>query len=504
MTNRIESNSRTHGLFGPGRLLDNRPAHFVDGRFIGSDEPASDVISVVDPSSGETIIELPIATPELVDEAVRAAVSAQAAWARTSHQQRAVMLDLIRTEIALHADDIAHIVVTEQGKPLRDAMGEVGGAQKFFEYAASQRFRDVGEIVAAEPGRQIAVSEYPVGVVAAILPWNFPAAIFARKVAPALMAGNAVIVKPSELTPLSALALARVCQMAGLADGLVQVLCGDGPGTGASLVTHEAIGMVTMTGSTRGGRQILEQCAPQIIPVSLELGGKAPFIVFADADLERAVDDAVDARLWNSGQVCTCNEVTYVHESVADEFTAALVERFTAITPRHPLDPESTMGPLVSDREVRKVADMVAAAVNAGAHLAVGGGAPAGVDYASGNWFAPTILTDVKPDMDIARQEIFGPVLPIVRFTDDDDVIGWANSTAYGLTAYVYTADVSRAMRAIDDLEFGEVYINSVGPEQVQGFHTGWKASGMGGDDGAHGYERYVRRKTTYIDYGSN
>lgn len=486
-------------LFGDDTLIGPAPGSVIAGT-VRADSRAG-TIPVTGPSTGLVVADVPSADRALVDDAVAAAVAAQKSWARLSHTSRAEVLERIRTALGTYSEELAHIVSAEQGKPITDAIGEIGAAQRFFDFAITQKYRDVGEVVATEPGEQLLIREEPIGVVAAILPWNFPAAIFARKVAPALMAGNAVIVKPSELTPLSAIALARICHDAGVPAGLVGVVCGEGRTVGQWLVTHSAVGMVTMTGSTRGGREILAQCAPALIPVSLELGGKAPFIVFADADLDRAVEDAIAARLWNSGQVCTCNEVTYVHSDIHDEFVAKVAAKLSSIRPRDPFDPSSTMGPLVSEREWAKVHSMVKRAVEQGATLAVGGDRPEGKEFVDGNWYAPTLLTGVRTDMDIARTEVFGPVLSVVPFTSYDEVIAAANATPYGLSAYVYSRDLGTAMRAIDDLEFGEIYVNKASGEQVQGFHTGWKASGLGGDDGRHGYERYLRRKTSYVKY---
>jgi lactaldehyde dehydrogenase/glycolaldehyde dehydrogenase len=262
--------------------------------------------------------------------------------------------------------------------------------------------------------------------------------------------------------------------------------------------------MVTVTGSTRAGREILAQTAEKVIPVSLELGGKAPFVVFEDADLELAARKAVEARMWNCGQVCTCNERTYVHSSVHDAFVARVVELAREVVVGDPLDDESRMGPKVSGDEWTKVKGFVDRAVEQGATLALGGGRPEGERFEQGHWFSPTVLTGVTNDMEIAQAEVFGPVLPVIPFDSYDEVVGYANSTEYGLTAYVFTSDIRTAMRVTDDLEFGEVYINKVGPEQVQGFHTGWKLSGLGGDDGQHGLERYLRRKTVYLGYGQD
>jgi len=487
-------------IFGPGTLLGDEPALMI----AGERRVLTDVVStpVINPATGGVIAEVPHASEETVDEAVTRAAVAQRAWARRTHQERAEILARARDLIELHSEEIARIVTLEQGKPLEHARGEMQAAQNFFDFAVSQKYRNIGEMVATESGEQLLVREEPIGVVAAILPWNFPAAIFCRKVAPALMAGNAIVVKPAELTPLSALALAQVLDAAGLPAGLLSVVCGPGRETGSRLIDHPSVGMVTMTGSTRGGREILARAADKIIPVSLELGGKAPFIVFADANLEQAAKDAVEARMWNAGQVCTCNEITYVDESIYDEFAALVARHVAAITPDDPLVDGSPMGPLVSERERDKVEAMVKEAVQQGATVRVGGGRPGGAQFEAGSWFQPTMLTGVTSDMTIASTEVFGPVLSLASFHDYDDLIAKANSTPFGLSAYVYSSNLHTVMRVIDDLEFGEIYVNKAGPERQQGFHTGWKASGLGGDDGAHGYERYLRRKTTYVGYG--
>jgi lactaldehyde dehydrogenase / glycolaldehyde dehydrogenase len=486
-------------LFGPGTLLGPEPAMVIGGRRVTGDATRP----VHNPATGEVLAEVPEATADHVEEALRAAAATQRDWARRSHPQRAEVLAAVQREIDAHAEELARIVVAEQGKTITEARGEVAGAKAFLDVALANKYRDVGELVAPNTtGEQLAVREEPYGVVAAIIPWNFPAAIFARKVGPALMAGNAVVVKPSELTPLSALAMARVCQLAGVPDGLVSVVCGAGRVVGRQLVEHPLTSMVTLTGSTRAGREILAQAAPKVMAVSLELGGKAPMIVFPDADLDLAVRKAVEARFWNCGQVCTCNERTYVHESVHDEFVARYVELAASIRVGDPTRDETEMGPKVSAAEWEKVKGMVDGAVTAGAEVVLGGGRPQGPEFQRGWWFAPTVLTGVTNDMEIVQKEVFGPVLPVIPFEGYDQVIGWANSTDYGLTSYVFTEDLRTAMRATDDLEFGEVYVNEVGPEQFQAFHSGWKLSGLGGDDGRHGYERYVRRKTVYVRYG--
>ena len=488
----------TDDLFGPTTLLGPEPAMYLGGRRAGSDQTRP----VDNPATGEVFAEVPEATAAHVQEALEAASAAQRQWARRSHPQRAEVLAAIMAEIEAHAEELARIVVAEQGKTITEARGEVAGARSFFDVAHGNKYRDVGELVAPNSaGEQLAIREEPYGVVVGIIPWNFPAAIFARKVGPALMAGNAVVIKASEVTPLAPLAMARLCQLAGVPDGLVSVVTGAGRTVGRQLVEHPLTAMVTVTGSTRAGREILAQAADKVMPVSLELGGKAPVIVFPDADLDLAVSKAVEARFWNCGQVCTCNERTYVHASLHDEFVARFVELASRIRVADPMREDAEMGPKVSAQEWTKVKELVDGAVAAGARVVLGGDRPEGPEFARGHWFAPTVLEGVTNDMDIVQREVFGPVLPVLTFDHYDQAIELANGTDYGLTAYVFTENLRTAMRATDDLDFGEVYLNEVGPEQFQAFHSGWKLSGLGGDDGRHGYERYVRRKTVYLRY---
>lgn len=494
----ILTTTTTTSILGSGTLLGPEPRMLVGGEWIST--PATRPVD--NPATGDVFTGVPEAEEEHVDQALRRARAAQRTWGRLPLAQRADVLAEIVRQVDLHAEELARIVVAEQGKTITEARGEIQGVKSFFDFALSQKYRNVGEVVApSRPGAQLTIREEPVGVVVAIIPWNFPAAIFARKVAPALMAGNAIVLKPSEVTPLSALAMARVCQLAGVPDGLLSVVTGPGRSIGKALVEHPVTDMVTVTGSTRAGREILAQAAEKIIPVSLELGGKAPVIVFDDADLDLAVQDAFEARFWNCGQVCTCNERTYVQRGVYDEFVRRFVDKVRSLRVGDPTDESSQMGPKVSAPEWAKVKEFVDNAVAEGAKIEIGGDRPDGVDE-GGYWFAPTVLTGVTNDMEIVQHEVFGPVLPIIPFDTYEEVIEWANSTVYGLTSHVYTENMRVAMTATDDLEFGEVYINRIGPEEVGGFHTGWKLSGMGGDDGQHGFERYTRRKTVYVDYG--
>jgi lactaldehyde dehydrogenase/glycolaldehyde dehydrogenase len=400
-------------------------------------------------------------------------------------------------------EELARLVVAEQGKTITEARGEVGDAAAgFFDYYATFERAQVGTMFAPdETNEQLFVRSVPYGVVVGIIPWNYPAALFARKVAPAIMAGNTIVLKPHEDTPLSALALAGVLEEAGVPPGVVNVVTGAGRTVGDALVRHPITRMVSMTGSVRGGREILAAAAENITPVSLELGGKAPFIVLEDADVVAAVENAVDARFWNCGQVCTCNERTYVQRAIYDEFVERFVEAASSLRMGDPTREDVQMGPKVNEPELDKVEALVKGAVDQGAEIVLGGRRPEGEEFERGYWFEPTVLTGTTNDMDIVQREVFGPVLPIQPFDDFDEVVGFANDSPYGLTAYVFTSDLHKAMRAIDDIDFGEIYVNKIGPEQLQGFHTGYRLSGMGGDDGPYGYERYLRRKTVYLHY---
>jgi lactaldehyde dehydrogenase/glycolaldehyde dehydrogenase len=459
---------------------------------------------VLNPATGEAFAVVPEGTREDARAALEAAQAAQPAWEALTGVERAAYLRRIVERITADSERLARLVVQEQGKPLVEARGEIAGTAGFFEYFTTFARSPLGEIVASDNrDEDIWIRNVPFGVVVGIIPWNYPAALFARKVAPALMAGNTIVVKPHEDTPLSALALAKICEEAGVPPGVVNVVTGAGTVVGEALVRDEITQLVTVTGSVRAGRQILAAAAENITVVSLELGGKAPFIVMDDANLDLAVRNALHARFVNCGQVCTCNERTYVHRRVYDQF----VERYVAAAGKlrlgDPMRTDIDLGPKVNLAELEKLERMVARAQEQGAQVALGGKRPDGAEFQRGFWYAPTVLTNVRNDMDIMQQEIFGPISPIMAFDDFEEAIALANDSKYGLTAYLFTDDLKRMMRAVQAIRFGEVYINRIGPEQFQGFHTGYRLSGMGGDDGRHGFEHYFRKKTVYVNYGT-
>ncbi|MGI9050985.1 MAG: aldehyde dehydrogenase [Rubrobacteraceae bacterium] len=478
-------------------VLGREPAMYIGGSWVTADGTQT----VINPANESVLATVPEAEPSHVEQALEAAQRAQKEWGRKSGIERGAALRAIANGIRGRQEDLARLLVAEQGKTITEARGEAGDAATFFDYYAGYERAQIGSMFAPdEAGEQLFVKSIPYGVVVAITPWNFPAAIFARKVAPAIMAGNTIVMKPSEETPLTALALARIVEEAGVPPGVVNVVTG-GSTVGDALVRHPITQLVTMTGSVRAGRAILAAAAENIISVSLELGGKAPFIVLDDADLDAAVKNAVEARFWNCGQVCTCNERTYVQRDIYEEFVERFVELASSLRMGDPTREDVQMGPKVSGPELEKVEAAVRGAVEEGASVALGGKRPEGKEFEKGYWFEPTVLTGITNEMDVVQNEVFGPVLPIQPFDKFEEAVDLANDSQYGLTAYLYTSNLHKAMRALDDIDYGEVYINKIGPEQVQGFHTGYRLSGLGGDDGPYGYERYLRRKTMYLRY---
>lgn len=461
--------------------------------------PATDaVLAVENPASAQTIGTVPACGAADADRAVRAAAEAQPAWAARPAIERARLLlrwaELIERDIDL----LAPIVTSEVGKTIAQANDDLNAAVMFLTWAAESARRLEGEIFPAEnPSERIYIHRVPYGVVVALTAWNFPPALFARKAGPALVTGNTVVVKPHELTPLSTLAIANLALEAGLPPGTLNVLTGAGREVGEALVAHPLTRLVTMTGSVRAGREIMRTAAENITVVRLELGGKAPFIVMEDADLDRAVAGLVGSRFYNCGQVCTCPERTYVHEAVYDEFLAKLLPAVEAVRVGDP-STDVDMGPKVSAPELEKVQAMVAQAVSDGAAIATGG---ARIE-AAGHFYQPTVLTGVNHGMRIMHDEIFGPVLPVMPVRDFDEALGLANDSPYGLAAMVFCNDLRRVGRLADELQFGEIYVNRGMGESCQGFHNGHKLSGLGGEDGKHGIEGYLQKRTMYVNHG--
>lgn len=460
---------------------------------------------VENPATEEVVARVATATAGDVAKAAAGARRAQEQWARRPQQERALILFRLAEVLERRAEELASQVVAETGKPITEARGEVGGAAGFCRFFAGLAGVFGGEVLPSGGiDQELWIRREPIGVVGAILPWNFPLALSARKAAPALLAGNAIVIKPAEVTPLSALSFAECAEEAGLPPGLMSVLPGPGRVVGAEMVVSPDIGLITMTGSVPAGRAILRAAAETVKPVSLELGGKAPFIVFEDADLDAAVESAVAMRMMNNGQTCVCNERTYVQQGVYDEFVRRYVAAVESLRVGDPRDDATQVGPKVSRDELENVERLVSEAVAEGAVVVSGGQRLSGAGYERGYWYAPTVVTDLPERSILLTEEVFGPVTPIVPFADEAEALALANQTDYGLSAYLYTSDFSRVMRMTKGIESGEVFVNRGGPEEVNGFHAGWGLSGLGGDDGLRGLEIYTRTKAVYVDWNDH
>jgi lactaldehyde dehydrogenase / glycolaldehyde dehydrogenase len=471
---------------------------YIDGRWVHSES----MLPVVNPATEATIAEVPIANAGQIEEALQSAARAQRGWARLTGVERGNFLRRWADLVERDRERLARIISEEEGKPLSEALGEVDFGNSWFRYYAEFDRRIEGEILPADrPDEQLWITRSPVGVVVGIIPWNYPSAVAIRKIAPALICGNAIILKPHEDTPLSALELAKLAEEAGLPRGVLNVVTGPGELVGETLVKSPIPRVISFTGSVATGKRIMRNAAENVTLVSLELGGKAPFVVMDDSDLTSAVRVAIASRFVNCGQVCICNERTYVHRKIAKEFIDAFVKEVDKLTLGSPFEPENTIGPKVNREELEKVERYVDQASQNGARILTGGKRPSGDRFRKGYWYEPTVIVDVKQNMQIMQEEVFGPVVPIMEFSDFDEAIALANDSRYGLAAYLFTKDIDRVLRAVRDFECGELYINRGPGESIHGYHTGWKQSGIGGDDGKHGLDHYLQRKTVYIRY---
>jgi lactaldehyde dehydrogenase / glycolaldehyde dehydrogenase len=476
-----------------------RARMYIDGQWTAG--TAKDVTEVENPANESIIATVPAGGPDDAVAALEAARRAQPAWAATPAPQRGKLVAALADAVRDNSDALARIVVTEQGKPLNQAIGEIGATETFLRYAAENARRIEGDILPSDsPNEEVWIRRVPFGVVVGLTAWNYPSALAARKMGPALVAGNSFVLKAHEFTPMSGLALAALAEKVGIPAGVFNVVTGLGHGVGETLVKSPLSDLVTMTGSTRAGKEIYRAGAEQIKVLRLELGGKAPFIVMDDADIDAAVDSAITARFTNCGQICTCNERMYLHEKIADQFLEKFVARARRLSIGDPLT-NPDMGPKISGPEVDKVAAIVAESVAAGAEVLLEGGPLRDGNYAKGHWYAPTVLRMRDNSAPAMRQEIFGPVVPALTFSDFEQALSFANDSEYGLSAYVYTRSVKRLMRLVDGLDFGEIYVNRTNGELIQGFHTGWKQSGLGGEDGKYGFDGYLQKKTMYVNW---
>jgi len=467
-----------------------KQANLINGHWEAARNGAT--LAVHNPATGELIAHIPDVGADQTREAIESAQAAYLLWKERTAEDRARILRRWFELMLQHQDDLALLMTSEQGKPLSEARGEIGYAASYIEWFAEEARRVYGEIIPSPwPDKRILVTREPVGVCAAITPWNFPAAMITRKVAPALAAGCSIIVKPATQTPLSALAMAELAQRAGVPAGVFSVLTGGARVIGAELTASPLVRKLTFTGSTEVGRLLAAQCAPTLKKLSLELGGNAPFIVFEDADLDQAVIGALASKYRNTGQTCVCANRFLVHDSVYDAFAAKLAAAVDALKVGNGLDADVGQGPLIDEPALAKVEELVADAVAGGAQVMTGGRR-----HALGRTFyEPTILTGVGPAMRLAQEEIFGPVAPLFRFHTEAEALQQANDTEFGLAAYFYTRDSARTWRVGAALQYGMVGINSGLISTAVAPFGGVKQSGYGREGARQGLEEYVQTK---------
>ena len=460
---------------------------YIDGAWVGS--PAEEVRN---PATGEVVGRVPVLGADETRRAIEAAEAAFGPWAKRTARERSQILRRWFDLIMANQEDLALIMTTEQGKPLAEARGEVAYAASFVEFYAEEAKRIYGETIPTfRADARIVCIRQPIGVVGAITPWNFPAAMITRKVAPAIAAGCTAVCKPAPETPLTALALAVLAEEAGLPKGVLNVITGDAPAIGGEMTSNPIVRVVAFTGSTEVGKLLMRQAASTVKKVALELGGNAPFIVFDDADIDAAVEGAMASKYRNMGQTCVCANRIYVQDGIYDAFAERFAVKVAEMRVGAGTEDGVVQGPLINAEAVVKVEEHIADAVGKGAEIVLGGQRHA----LGGTFFQPTVLKNVAPGMLVAREETFGPVAPLFRFKDEADVVAMANDTEFGLAAYFYARDLGRVWRVAEALEYGIVGINSGIISSELAPFGGVKQSGLGREGSHHGIEEYVEIK---------
>lgn len=467
--------------------------NYIDGQFITDDAAR---IEVHNPADGALLATIPASDRSAVERAVAAAKKAQVEWARRPAIERAGYLRQIASKLRQHQAQLAKVITEEQGKVLPLAEVEVAFTADYLDYMAEWARRIEGEVISSDRANEtILLQRKPIGVVGGILPWNFPFFLIARKMAPALVTGNAIVIKPSEETPINAMLFAELVAETELPAGIFNLVAGAGD-VGAALCENPDVGMISFTGSVDTGKRIMAACAENVTKVNLELGGKAPAIVTSKADIALAVQAIHSSRVINTGQVCNCAERVYVERGVADEFLQQLTAAMTATRYGDPSrQAELDMGPLVNQQGLDKVAAMVDRARDAGVKVLCGG---AVADTEKGFHYQPTVLQVDSNQAEVMQSEIFGPVIPVMIVDSLDEALTYANDTAYGLTSSIFSRDADEIMKACRELQFGETYVNREHFEAMQGFHAGTRKSGIGGADGKHGLYEYTQTQVVY------
>ncbi len=481
-------------------LVVERARMYVGGAWVGAANDAT--VPVMNPATGEGLADVPDASREDVWQAIDAASKAFPAWSALPALERGKILRRIFELMTERRDDLARLVTQENGKPFEEAKREVAFATGYFSWFGEEARRVYGEIVPPPvPGKRLWVFKQPIGVVGAITPWNFPATMVTRKIAPALAAGCTVVLKPASATPLTALALARICEEAGLPAGVFNVVTGKRASViGQAMLDHPAVRKIAFTGSTEVGKHLMAGASQQLKRVSFELGGNAPFIVFEDADLNAASDGAVGIKFLRvAGQSCICANRIYVQQTIADRFIPMFTEKVKALKVAPGFEPGAQIGPLINTEILEKVDGLVQDAVRNGAQVAAGGGRLTDGVLSKGLFYAPTVLTKTNEQMEVVKEEIFGPVAPVMTFKDEAEVIQRANAATLGLAAYFYTQDIRRAIRVAEALEYGMVGVNDPTGYTHEIPFGGFKESGMGREGGHQGIEEYMEVKSISI-----
>lgn len=471
-----------------------RQANFIDGAWVKAD--SGQTIDVVNPANGQTIGTVPRAGTAETRRAIEAADAAFHSWKRTSADHRAKLLRKLHDAIMDNQDALAELLVMEQGKSLAEAKGEVGMSAAYILWYAEEGRRVYGDVVPSPwADRRILVTKEPVGVIGAITPWNFPSSMLARKLGPALASGCTAVAKPASQTPYSGLAWGVLCEEAGFPKGVVNIVTGAASEIGDELCENPLVRKITFTGSTEVGKTLIEKTAGTVKKVSMELGGNAPFIVFDDADIDRAVEGAIAAKYRNSGQTCVCTNRFFVQAGIYDTFVEKLSAAAKKLKVGSGLEEGTQQGPLIDEKAIEKVEELIADATSKGAKVTAGGARhPLG-----GSFFQPTVISNATPDMRFMQEEIFGPVAPVFRFETEEEAINLANDTVFGLACYFYTGDLGRAFRVMEGLKYGLVGVNEGIITTVEAPFGGLKESGLGKEGGHQGIEDYLDTKYVCI-----
>ncbi|WP_430472610.1 NAD-dependent succinate-semialdehyde dehydrogenase [Thalassospira lucentensis] len=475
------------------------PSLFTQQAYVGGewvDAPDGKTEQVTNPATGDVIGTVPVLGRDAVAHAIAVAEKAQKLWKKRTAKERSVILMKWYDLMMENQDDLGALMTAEQGKPLAEAKGEIAYASSFLQWFAEEGKRVYGDVIPTfAEGRRVMVLKEPVGVCAAITPWNFPTAMITRKAAPALAVGCAMVVKPAMETPFSALAMAVLAERAGLPKGLLSIVTGDAVEIGAEMTQNPTVRKLTFTGSTPVGRLLMRQCADTVKKISLELGGNAPFIVCEDADIDAAVEGAIASKYRNAGQTCVCANRLFIHDKVYDEFAEKYAAKVSGMTVGDGFDEGVVIGPLINEKAVEKVEKQIADAVSKGGRILTGG-----KRHEKGNsFFQPTVIADANRDMIVFREETFGPMAPLIRFHSDDEVLEMANDSEFGLASYFYSRDISRIWKLAEGLESGLVGVNvGVMATEVAPF-GGFKQSGVGREGSKYGIEDYLEVKYVCI-----